>query len=201
MKYKEFYLSLKIILIWKTDTENQDAKKNIGGEVETNIVQELISEEKKFEKVLEAFKKELQDQINSINVKNEKSEKIKILEGKIDKLTMDQIDLKYRIDVLEKQKSMEKFEKNVENLVKEETGQNQIEFFNIPTLLWFVIVALILMVYLSCRRKQTRTKKQFWYTKIKDMELNKKLDQIKILIRYLTVLTRQKWICIYIGNY
>ena len=161
VKDQEFYLSLKIILIWKTDTENQDAKKNIGGEVETNIVQELISEEKKFEKVLEAFKKELQDQINSINVKNEKSEKVKILEGKIDKLTMDQIDLKYRIDVLEKQKSIEKFEKNVENLEKEETGQNQTEFFNIPTLLWFVIVAIILMVYLSCRRKQTRTKKQF----------------------------------------
>ena len=131
VKDKECYLSLKIILIWKTDTENQDAKKNIGGEVETNVVQELISEEKKFEKVLEAFKKDLQDQINSINVKNEKSEKIKILEGKIDKLTMDQIDLKYRIDVLEKQKSMEKFEKNVENLVKEETGQNQIEFFKV----------------------------------------------------------------------
>ena len=68
--------------------------------METNVVQELISEEKKFEKVLEAFKKELQDQINRINVKNEKSEIIKILEGKIDKLNMDQIDLKYRIDVL-----------------------------------------------------------------------------------------------------
>ena len=167
VKDQEFYLSLKIILIWKTDTENQDAKKNIGGEVETNIVQELISEEKKFEKVLEAFKKELQDQINNINVKNEKSEKVKILEGKIDKLTMDQIDLKYRIDVLEKQKSLEKLEKNAEKLVKEESEQNQIEFFNIPTLLWFVIVAIILMVYFSCRRKQTRTKKQFWCIKIK----------------------------------
>ena len=182
VKDKECYLSLKIILIWKTDTENQDAKKNIGGEVGTNVVQELISEEKKFEKVLEAFKKELQDQINSINVKNEKSEMIKILEGKIDKLNMDQIDLKYRIDVLEKQKSLEKLEKNAEKLMKEESEQNQLEFFNIPTLLWFVVVAIILMVYLSCRRKQTRTKKQFWYTKIKDMELNKKLDQIKILI-------------------
>ena len=110
---------------------------------------------------MEAFKKELQDQINSINVKNEKSEKEKILEGKIDKLTMDQIDLKYRIDVLEKQKSLEKLEKNAEKLQKEESEQNQIEFFNIPTLLWFVIIAIILMVYLSCRRKQTRTKKQF----------------------------------------
>ena len=81
---------------------------------------------------MEAFKKELQDQINSINVKNEKFEKVKILEGKIDKLTMDQIDLKYRIDVLEKQKSLEKLEKNAEKLVKEESEQNQIEFFNIP---------------------------------------------------------------------
>merc|ERR1712083_857644 len=90
--------------------ENLEAEKIETIPIETNIVKELVTEEKNFEKILEEFKKELQDQINTIKDNGQKADTIKILEEKIDKMNLDQDELKLRLEILEKEKSLEKSE-------------------------------------------------------------------------------------------